>query len=136
MTTPEKFPYIKSLHVNNCYAYRNFNIALHDYKPFSHLILTGKNGSGKSTILRAINRQFFSGKENQTKLSLLAIASTKDGVKVTAPVSHAKSVQQVVVSFSIPHEINAEGTASRSMTPKEVLDLYNDKIYSYTNSKS
>ena len=54
MITPEEFPYIKSLYVNDCYAYRDFNIELHDYKPFSHLILTGKNGSGKSTILRIV----------------------------------------------------------------------------------
>lgn len=53
MITPDQFPYIKSLYVNDCYAYKDFNIELHDYKPFSHLILTGKNGSGKSTILRA-----------------------------------------------------------------------------------
>jgi predicted ATP-binding protein involved in virulence len=55
MIKPEDFPYIKSLHVNDCYAYKDFDIVLHEYKPFSHLILTGKNGSGKSTILRTIN---------------------------------------------------------------------------------
>ena len=57
MITPEEFPYIKSLYVNDCYAYKDFNIELHDYKPFSHLILTGKNGSGKSTILRSVNEK-------------------------------------------------------------------------------
>lgn len=60
MITPEDFPYIKSLYVNNCYTYRDFNIQLHDYKPFSHLILTGKNGSGKSTILKSINEEISS----------------------------------------------------------------------------
>ncbi|WP_234733170.1 AAA family ATPase [Tellurirhabdus bombi] len=55
MIKPEEFPYIKSLHVNDCYAYKDFDIVLHNYQPFSHLILTGKNGSGKSTILKAIN---------------------------------------------------------------------------------
>lgn len=55
MITPEEFPYIKSLYVNDCYAYKDFSIELHNYKPFSHLILTGKNGSGKSTILRNID---------------------------------------------------------------------------------
>lgn len=53
MITPEEFPYIKSVYVKDCYTYKDFNIELYDYKPFSHLILTGKNGSGKSTILRA-----------------------------------------------------------------------------------
>mgnify|MGYP002777684083 CR=1 FL=1 len=52
MITPEEFPYIKSLHVNDCYTYKDFDIVLYpEHKPFSHLILTGKNGSGKSTIL-------------------------------------------------------------------------------------
>ncbi|OJW75668.1 AAA family ATPase [Spirosoma sp. 48-14] len=55
MITPEEFPYIKSLYVNDCYAYKDFNIDLHGYKPFSHLILTGKNGSGKSTILEHLH---------------------------------------------------------------------------------
>jgi len=55
MITPEEFPYITSIHVNDCYAYQDFDIPLFDYKPFSHLILTGKNGSGKSTILRALH---------------------------------------------------------------------------------
>ena len=58
MITPEEFPYIKSLYINDCYAYKDFNVELHDYKPFSHLILTGKNGSGKSTILKTIDRYF------------------------------------------------------------------------------
>lgn len=57
MIMPEEFPYIKSLYVNDCYAYKDFNIELHDYKPFSHLILTGKNGSGKSTILNIISKE-------------------------------------------------------------------------------
>lgn len=58
MITPEEFPYITSIHVNDCYAYQNFDIELFNYtpkKPFSHLILTGKNGSGKSTVLRGID---------------------------------------------------------------------------------
>ncbi|TAE21766.1 MAG: AAA family ATPase [Cytophagales bacterium] len=61
MITPEEFPYITSIHVNDCYAYQNFDIPLFDYKPekpFSHLILTGKNGSGKSTILRGLDNYF------------------------------------------------------------------------------
>lgn len=56
MITPAEFPYITSIYVNDCYAYQNFNIELEKHQPFSHLILTGKNGSGKSTILRMINR--------------------------------------------------------------------------------
>jgi predicted ATP-binding protein involved in virulence len=55
MILPENFPYITSIYVNDCYTYQNFNIDLIKHQPFSHLILTGKNGSGKSTILRSLN---------------------------------------------------------------------------------
>lgn len=55
MITPAEFPYITSIYVNDCYAYQNFNIELEKHQPFSHLILTGKNGSGKSTILTKLN---------------------------------------------------------------------------------
>jgi predicted ATP-binding protein involved in virulence len=56
--TPNDFPYIKAIHVNDCFAYKNFDIALPNLngKPFSHLILTGKNGSGKTTILRGVEQ--------------------------------------------------------------------------------
>jgi predicted ATP-binding protein involved in virulence len=56
--TPNEFPYIKSIHVKDCFAYQNFDIDLPPLngKPFSHLILTGKNGSGKTTILRGLEQ--------------------------------------------------------------------------------
>ena len=56
--TPNDFPYITAVHVNDCFAYQNFDINLPPLngKPFSHLILTGKNGSGKTTILRGIEQ--------------------------------------------------------------------------------
>lgn len=55
MVSPAKFPYITSIRVNDCYTYQNFDIELEKHQPFSHLILTGKNGSGKSTILKYLN---------------------------------------------------------------------------------
>jgi len=55
--TTETFPYLTSLHVNDCYTYRDFDIPIGKGvdKPFRHLILTGKNGSGKTTVLQGIN---------------------------------------------------------------------------------
>lgn len=84
MIEPEEFPYIKSLHVNDCYAFKDFDIVLHDYKPFSHLILTGKNGSGKSTILEAINYH------------LLARLGLTDGVFINT----------YMLNHKLDHEIN------------------------------
>jgi len=52
----EAFPYFTSLHVNDCYTYQDFDIPIGEGegKPFRHLILTGKNGSGKTTILKGL----------------------------------------------------------------------------------
>ncbi len=79
MITPAEFPYITSIYVNDCYAYQNFNIDLVKHQPFSHLILTGKNGSGKSTILREIDRHI-SSSINNADLTL-SINETKSKIK-------------------------------------------------------
>ncbi len=55
MITSDNFPYITGIHVKDCYAVKDLEIPLKDHKPFSHLILTGKNGSGKTSILRTID---------------------------------------------------------------------------------
>ena len=77
MITPEEFPYITGLHVNDCYTYKDFDIKLHGYKPFSHLILTGKNGSGKSTILKSLKDLFFNIRKQNEFYYLI---STRDSV--------------------------------------------------------
>jgi predicted ATP-binding protein involved in virulence len=48
------FPYIKQIKVNDCYTYQDFKILDKESKNFKHIILTGKNGSGKTTILNRI----------------------------------------------------------------------------------
>lgn len=50
----EDFPYIQALEVHDCYAYQDLKIVVNSDEKvtFRHLILTGKNGSGKTTILK------------------------------------------------------------------------------------
>lgn len=49
------FPYIKQIIVNDCYAAKNLTIDTRiEGSEFKHIILTGKNGSGKTTILNAV----------------------------------------------------------------------------------
>lgn len=48
------FPYIKAIKINDCYTYKDLYVQVFEEEPFRHLILTGKNGSGKSTILNGI----------------------------------------------------------------------------------
>ena len=48
------FPYISQIKVNNCYTYKDFLVPSSELSEFKHIVLTGKNGSGKTTILNRI----------------------------------------------------------------------------------
>jgi len=48
------FPYIQQIKVNDCFTYKNFSILNEMPEKFKHIIITGKNGSGKTTILNRI----------------------------------------------------------------------------------
>jgi len=48
------FPYIQQIKVKDCFTYKNFSIINDLPENFKHIILTGKNGSGKTTILNRI----------------------------------------------------------------------------------
>ena len=50
----KKSPYISQIHVLNCYAFNNFSIPRARTSVLKHLILTGLNGSGKTTILNSV----------------------------------------------------------------------------------
>lgn len=56
MITRKEFPYLQRLVINDSYAHQNLIISVFEEgKEFKHLILTGKNGSGKTTVLGALN---------------------------------------------------------------------------------
>lgn len=49
------FPYLQSFVINDAYAVKNMTVPVFGPgEPFKHLILTGRNGSGKTTVLRAL----------------------------------------------------------------------------------
>jgi len=45
------FPYIKQIKVNDCYAHQDFKVFETPAESFKHIIFTGRNGSGKTTVL-------------------------------------------------------------------------------------
>lgn len=45
--------FVKNIHINKLFHLENFDIPIAD-KKYSHLIITGKNGSGKTVLLKAI----------------------------------------------------------------------------------
>ena len=49
--------FIKNIHINKLFHLENFDIPIANEK-YPHLIITGKNGSGKTVLLNAIVKWF------------------------------------------------------------------------------
>ena len=55
MITRDEFPYLQELIINDAYAVKNLRVPVFELgKSFKHLILTGRNGSGKTTIIKSV----------------------------------------------------------------------------------
>ena len=55
MISRDEFPYLQSLVINDAYAVKNLTVPVfQEGQEFKHLILTGQNGSGKTTVLRGL----------------------------------------------------------------------------------
>ncbi len=61
------FPYIKQIHVNSCYTFQDFDIPKSPSEGLKHIIITGKNGSGKTTILNGIAHQIHELRNKKSK---------------------------------------------------------------------
>lgn len=60
MITRQEFPYLQELVINDAYAVQNLRVPV--FQPgqeFKHLVLTGRNGSGKTTVLRDLDNNDF-----------------------------------------------------------------------------
>jgi len=91
-------PYLKSIFVYNCYKSKNLLI---DFPPengneFKHLIITGMNGSGKSTILKIINK-ILTDLPNKGQISQKYFDFTKSGKSET-------EVQDFLSKISIDYQ--------------------------------
>lgn len=100
---PNMFPYISQIHVRNCFARKRFNIPLVPLTEFRHIILTGKNGSGKTTILDAIGAQlglFRSGTFPSVEIDKLsAWASNKEDKRSADWTRQIEELRRVALSF-------------------------------------
>ena len=55
MITRQEFPYLQELVINDAYAVKNLRLPVFEPgQEFKHLVLTGRNGSGKTTVLRGL----------------------------------------------------------------------------------
>ncbi len=68
--------FIKNIHVNNLFHLRNFDIPIEDEKT-PHLIITGKNGSGKTILLNAI-AEFLENIKNDNTLNFTKYEEYRD----------------------------------------------------------
>lgn len=68
--------FVKNIHVNNLYNLKNFDIKLEDEKT-PHLIITGKNGSGKTILLNAI-ADFLEIIKGDTRLGFMEYENSLD----------------------------------------------------------
>ncbi len=102
------FPYITGIKVNDCYAAKDLSIPVfEENEKFRHLILTGKNGSGKTTILKELNNIW-----NQIRLGQDYLANIKDQkllVGLTENIHHQRftsdleSMTRIEILFSNPY---------------------------------
>ncbi len=66
------FPYIRQIHVNNCFAFQNIDVPKNSLDEFKHIIITGQNGSGKTTILNRIALQLNEFKNGKNKIQVIS----------------------------------------------------------------
>lgn len=71
--------YIKKIHINNLFHLRNIDIPIVNKKA-PHLIITGKNGSGKTVLLNAI-ADFLDSIKNDTTLEFTKVGEKYDQVR-------------------------------------------------------
>ncbi len=135
--------YIKGIYVYYNYVDRNLHIDLtpEDDKPFKHLILTGKNGSGKSTTLRAIFRELINVRAGVKSEQEYFLENRKNGVDLSyeygkVELDYVRSYHEVldgedflVVSMpAIRHFIVEQSDSSLFSLPK-ILSIQ-QKFYS------
>ena len=68
MLSRAEFPYLRQLHINDSYAHQNLTVPVFaEGEEFKHLILTGRNGSGKTTVLEGIKAHIEANKVHSTE---------------------------------------------------------------------
>ncbi len=99
------FPYIRQIVVNDCHTYQNFSIPERSLEDFSHIIITGRNGAGKSTILKNLKlilEMFVSGKIDLLK------SQSSENIAYPDENDFAKALKMVEIDlFNIEEHLSA-----------------------------
>jgi predicted ATPase len=102
MISRHEFPYLQSLVINDAYAVKNLTVPVFEAgKEFKHLILTGRNGSGKTTVLYGLKHQIEAEKKAPTE-SYKLIERHRDWIKYNPQDERAKGEwAEVIRALSI-----------------------------------
>ena len=99
MISRHEFPYLQSLVINDAYAVKNLTVPVFQAgEEFKHLILTGRNGSGKTTVLQEFG-------------SILLVGSNHGKIYQISSVNHKIEVLFSNTSVNMIYERNSSMTA-------------------------
>ncbi len=102
------FPYIQQIQVKNCYTYQDFVIPEKPLKEFRHIIITGKNGSGKTTILESVS-QLYSTLFQQPWNDKHSLSNVKTKVLPACPLDNVKTNSNNIHShFRAHRKVNVD----------------------------
>ncbi|MEJ7659526.1 MAG: hypothetical protein WKG07_07840 [Hymenobacter sp.] len=66
MITRQEFPYLHEFVINDVYPIKNLRVPVFEPgQEFKHLVLTGPNGSGKTTVLKKLAKSLVSRIQEQ-----------------------------------------------------------------------
>ncbi|WP_400191166.1 AAA family ATPase [Hymenobacter sp. B81] len=117
MISRNEFPYLQQLVINDAYAVKNLTIPVFEAgNEFKHLILTGKNGSGKTTVLSELYHEMIGNPKPakmRQSLELGVILADKNETKEEYK-NMLRDISKVVPIFSSAIESNLIEAPSRS----------------------
>lgn len=124
--------FITQIHIDHVRHLRNIDIPLSD-TGCKHLILTGKNGSGKMSVIKALAEYFFKKYENATSVSWTATGKGKYyELKVNENIGINRSDQVVRVNFNDENFVKIN-----TATGKYLFAYYSaEREYSAANEKN
>lgn len=112
--------FLTNIKVNKVFHLENFNIPI-DEKEKKHLIITGKNGSGKTVLLNAI-------------VEYLKALNSNDILHIDAWKNEKESLEQQILTITKDTEDrNTSMLRSALNTTKQALDLYTKAELSFNN---
>jgi predicted ATPase len=122
MLSCEDFPYLQKITIQDAYVIHNLNVPVFGGPRFKHLILTGRNGSGKTTILESIAAkiQFDVSSADKHPYQIRNLKSWLSGdITPDRELQYRKELsllQAVDLSFAYPPKSSSEREANRTGT--------------------